>query len=95
MTERNLIMLAQAAVLEGGKPAKAVAKELRKPYSTLLRELNPFDKSAKLGAETVLELMMITGNIEPLRFMAEELGYEIVPSRQRAEERAPMRAANF
>ena len=95
MTERELIKIAQTAVLEGGKPAKIVAKELNKPYSTLLRELNPFDKSAKLGAETVLELMMITGNVDPLRFMADQLGYEVVPKRQSVGSETQMRAANF
>ncbi|GEM_PF-386794 len=74
----EIIRQAQQAVLEGGKPARAVAEAIGKPYSTLLRELNPFDAQAKLGAETLLEIMRVTDNVDPLRTMAKALGFELV-----------------
>jgi hypothetical protein len=43
-----------------------------------MREVNPYDESAKLGIDTCLELMRITGNIEPLEFMAQQLGYSLI-----------------
>jgi len=74
----NLDMLIQAAVLQDVNSAHEIARGLGKPYSTLLRECNPYDKGAKFGAKTLLDLMIFTGNIEPLRFMANILGYEVV-----------------
>ena len=54
--------------------AKAVAVKIGKPYSTMMREVNPNDKGAKVGAD-------------PLVFMAKELGYRLVPvSKDEGEE---------
>lgn len=39
----------------------------------------------KFGAKTLLDLMIFTGNIEPLRFMANILGYEVVKRGKDAE----------
>ena len=50
-------------VLENGLGAKNIAAAVGKPYSTLLREVNPFDDGAKLGAETLVDIMKVTGNI--------------------------------
>lgn len=61
-------------------PLKELAEKIGKPYPTLLRELNPYDKGAKLGVETLLEIMKVTGNIAPLVYMAEEMGYELAPA---------------
>jgi hypothetical protein len=44
-----------------------------------LSELNPYDQSAKLGADTLLEIMRVTKNISALEYMAEELGYKLSP----------------
>lgn len=61
----DITKLTQQIVLEGKKQAKDIAEAIGKPYSTLLREFNPFDGQAKLGVET-------------LKLMAESLGYELV-----------------
>ena len=74
----DIIKLAQRAVLEGGHAARDVAQAIGKPYSTLLRELNPFDGQAKLGAKTLLEIMRVTRDVSPLQAMAEALGFELV-----------------
>lgn len=74
-----LLSLIQILVMENKFPAKDLAKYVNKPYSTLMRESNPYDAGAKMGVETLFELMKVTGNIEPLKWMAHELGYAIVP----------------
>jgi hypothetical protein len=58
--------------------AKMIAAQLGKPYPTLMRELNPWDKGAKLGADTLLEIMAITNNYEPLEYIAKNLGMRLV-----------------
>lgn len=80
MFEKDLTKKMQDVVLEGRIPAKEVSRAIKKPYSTLLRELNPFDSHAKLGAETMFEIVKATRNIAVLEFMARELGYTLMPT---------------
>ena len=44
-------------VLESPISARDLAKAVGKPYSTLLREINPYDSGAKLGVETYFQLL--------------------------------------
>lgn len=74
MFEKNVTKVVQDCILDSGIKAKIVAKKIKKPYSTLMREINPFDVSAKLGAETLLEIMKVTDDVRPLQFMASEMG---------------------
>lgn len=78
----NFINTVHDLVLESPIGAKAIAQAVGKPYSTLLREVNPYDAGAKLGAETLLNIMKITGNITPLKQMATEMGYKLEPGTQ-------------
>ena len=73
----KLTQIVHTMVLDSPVPAKALAKEIGKPYSTLLREVNPYDTGAKLGVETLLQLMKTTGNPEPLEYMASQMGYRL------------------
>jgi hypothetical protein len=82
----ELTRIIQQSILEGRKPAKAVSEEIGKPYSTMLREANPYDTSAKVGVETLLDIMRATGDVSPLRHMARLLGYELVPAKKTARE---------
>jgi len=77
MFDRNVTKVVQDCILDSGIQAKVVAQKINKPYSTLMREINPFDASAKLGAETLLEIMKVTADIRPLQFMATEMGYSL------------------
>ncbi|WP_243544007.1 phage regulatory CII family protein [Pseudodesulfovibrio tunisiensis] len=79
MFEKNLTKKMQDVVLEGRIPAKEICSRIKKPYSTLLRELNPFDTHAKLGAETMFDIVKVTHNVSVLEFMARELGYTLTP----------------
>lgn len=75
---KDLHILVQEVILQDRHSAHEIAKGLNKPYSTLMRECNPYDTKAKLGAHTLLDLMVFTGNITPLCFMANILGYKVV-----------------
>ncbi len=57
MFDRNVTKVVQDCILDSGIQAKVVADKINKPYSTLMREINPFDASAKLGAETLPGLL--------------------------------------
>lgn len=74
----SVTRITQAMVLNA-KQSKWVAERIGKPYPTMMRELNPYDQSAKLGADTLLEIMRVTKNISALEYMAEELGYKLSP----------------
>ena len=75
----RLLSVFQEAVFQSECSANEIAKGIRKPYSTLMRECNPYDKKAKLGAITLFEIMDFTHNVEPLREMAHLMGYELIP----------------
>ena len=75
----ELIESVHALVIDGDIPAKTIASAIGKPYSTLLRECNPYDKGAKLSAETFMAILKATGNPQPLEVMARELGYKLIP----------------
>lgn len=76
----QLIKEIQKMVRDGEVPAKSVAEAVGKPYSTLMREINPYDKGAKLGVETFMAIIETTGDPTPLKLMAYELGYSSSPT---------------
>ena len=78
----DLITTVHDLVLESPIGAQAFAQAVGKPYSTLLREVNPYDTGAKLGAETLMHIMKTTGNISPLEKMASEMGYRLEPNKK-------------
>lgn len=65
---------------------KQIAARSGKTYATLSRELNIIDEGAKLGADLILPLCIASttngaaSTPYPLLFLAEELGYRIVPA---------------
>ncbi|UZP65876.1 amino acid-binding protein [Desulfovibrio mangrovi] len=75
----DLSRIVHHVVLNSQMPAKALAKEVGKSYSTLLREVNPYDTGAKLGVDTLMEIMRQTGNVDPLIYMAKQFGFDLVP----------------
>lgn len=77
--KEKLLSVLQDVVLRNGCSASEIARGIKKPYSTLLRECNPYDQGAKLGAVTLFEIMNYTKNVEPLRYMANLLGYDLTP----------------
>lgn len=79
----ELTRIVHTSILESPIPAKVIANKIGKPYSTLLREVNPYDEGAKLGVETLLQILKITGDTAPLEYMANELGLELVSKKMR------------
>lgn len=66
-------------VLECPISARELAKGVGKPYSTLLREINPYDTGAKLGVETYFQLIEKTGDLSSLEYMLHRLGFCLAP----------------
>lgn len=66
-------------VLESPISARDLAKAVGKPYSTLLREINPYDSVAKLGVETYFQLLEKTGDLSSLEYMLHRLGLGLAP----------------
>ncbi|MDL2216642.1 amino acid-binding protein [Desulfovibrio sp. OttesenSCG-928-M14] len=79
----DFVRIIHSTVLESAIPAKVLAKKIGKPYSTLLREINPYDQGAKLGVETFLDILKHTGDISAVEYIANELGFDLVPRQLR------------
>ena len=77
----QLIKEIQKMVRDGEVPAKSVAEAVGKPYSTLMREINPYDKGAKLGVGSPVVSMIAMNVSTPLKLMAYELGYRLIPDK--------------
>lgn len=75
----SLTSLVHNSVLSNPISAREIARAINKPYSTLMRETNPYDAGAKLGADTLLQIMEQTHDITPLEYMAEKLNCKVVP----------------
>lgn len=76
--DKELSKLIHTIILNSPIPAKSLAEQIGKPYSTLLREVNPYDPGAKLGIETFVDILKITGDISPIQYIADQLGYTVV-----------------
>ena len=53
----RIVEVIREMVRTSDKPAKALARELGKPYSTFMRELSQADTGAKFGVDLLLPLM--------------------------------------
>ena len=73
----NVLKATHMSVVEGKISAKKVAATIGKPYSTLLREINPMDSGAKLGVETFMDIIRATGGATPLERLVQELGFRL------------------
>ena len=70
---------------QSGRPEKAIAVDIRKPLSTLQRELRPQDDGAKVGIEDLFPIIVACcgANPEeapaPLVWLCRRLGFEVRP----------------
>ena len=85
----DLMRIFHSSVLDGPVPAKALASEIGKPYSTLLRELNPYDTGAKLGVETMIAILKHTRDMTALEYIANHLGYSLTRNESAKSDMAP------
>lgn len=79
---KTLYDVIREMVLTAPRPAKALAEELGKPYSTFMREINAGDSGAKLGVETLIPLMQACDSVMPLRYLASRLKCRVVSLRE-------------
>ena len=75
----NIEELMHTLVTEGPIPAKDIAKAVGKPYSSLMRQLNPADTGAKLGVNTFISILEATGTTRPLEEIAAHFGMTLTP----------------
>lgn len=68
-------------------PVKTIAEMVNKRYSTLVRELDPEDRGAKLGVDMLLPLMQACNSIAPLRYLAHKMGYKLSSARKIAPDK--------
>lgn len=78
----KVIKAIHETVVNGKMPSKAIASAIGKPYTTLMRETNPYDPGAKLGVETFMAIIQATGDVGPLELMVQELGYVLQSRKQ-------------
>ena len=81
----QLLRVCQESLFSGDYSTYEVAKRIKRNYHTLLKEFNPNDTTAKLGAATLFDFMKKMKNITPLEYMAHELGYALIPLVQVAQ----------
>jgi len=63
-----------ALTAPSGKPAKAIAEDVGRPYHVLMQELNQDVGTHKLGVELLIPLMRATGSDAPLHYLARAMG---------------------
>ena len=73
----NLISAVHDLVLESGLGAKNIAAGFHAQIQVDGNNIKILDDGAKLGAETLVDIMRVTGNIQPLEHIAEQFGYEL------------------
>ena len=60
MLFHDFSMLVQDVVVSAPCGVQMLARRVGKTYPTLMREVNPYDKGAKLGADTLLNIMLVS-----------------------------------
>lgn len=91
----TLTEVCHAIVLDApsGKTPKEIAKALGRPYTTIMNELER-QTGAKLGADMVLPLMLQTGSMDPLHYLADNMGCVVIelPKANSGQESLSMQA---
>ena len=77
MTISEFSLLIQDVVISKPAQVQKLARRVGKTYSALVREANPYDSGAKLGAETLMRIMEVSHDIRPLAYMAQRMGMEL------------------
>ena len=78
LTSSLLAISIHKMVVYSDIPTRELADIVGKPYPTLMREANPNDHGAKMGIETLMDLMLVTGDYSPLEAMGKILGVRFV-----------------
>ena len=78
MKVNDFSLLLQDVVIQNPAQVQKLARALGKTYATLVREANPYDAGAKLGADTLLKIMELNRDVRPLQFMSEQFGLTLL-----------------
>ena len=73
MKVNDFSLLLQDVIIQDPAQVQKLARKLGKTYASLVREANPYDGGAKLGADTLLN-----HDVRPLQYMAEQFGMTLV-----------------
>lgn len=73
---KSFEMKLQDIVLTGDMPMKVISEKINKKYSTLMRELSPWDDYAKLGLSTAIAIMRVTRDRRILDLIIEASGMD-------------------
>ena len=85
MAFNEFSLLLQDVVLSAPDGTQNLARRLGKKQAKLLREVNPRDRRAKLGADTLLRLMEVSRDVRPLEYMARQLGMQLAPPAEKKD----------
>ncbi|WP_077073354.1 phage regulatory CII family protein [Mailhella massiliensis] len=87
MLFHDFSMLVQDVVVSAPCGVQMLARRVGKTYPTLMREVNPYDKGAKLGADTLLNIMLVSRDVRPLEYMAQLMGLRLerMPGKEEGE----------
>lgn len=87
MLFHDFSMLVQDVVISAPCGVQMLARRVGKTYPALMREVNPYDKGAKLGADTLLNIMLVSRDIRPLEYMAQLMGLRLerLPGKEEGE----------
>lgn len=78
MRVNDFSLLIQEVVIQDPVQVQKLARQIGKNYTTLVREANPYDTGAKLGAETLLKIMEVSMDVRPLAYMAKQFGMKLM-----------------
>ena len=78
MKVNDFSLLLQDVIIQDPAQVQKLARKLGKTYASLVREANPYDGGAKLGADTLLKIMELSHDVRPLQYMAEQFGMTLV-----------------
>ena len=88
ITRRDILDVLRAIheeALDSEDGAHTLAKAIDRPYSTMMRELNPNDDKAKLGVAEWLAIMNVTRKFGALHKVVELYGYRLEPAAPASE----------
>ena len=74
MNNRRFLIRLHNMILDNDTGMKVLSREIGKKYQTLMRELNPFDPLAKLGAGDLVLILRVTRDPELVDLILDEAG---------------------
>lgn len=74
MNSKRFLIRLHSLVLDSEVGAKMLSREIGKKYQTFMRELNPYDRLAKLGVGDLVLMLRVTRDPEIIDLILDEAG---------------------